>query len=194
VKFFGLGQPMPNFQFDLNIPPIGEFEEVVVNDNIADDGWDPWPAMQVQPEQPPAPVPIVNNEEEQFSYQFFGLEDLPSDESVGLFNDIIIPQAVHFPQEEAQDHEEVVLALPAFPSADPFLEGNNEQGEENMNPDAEENIIVGCMLHLDQPVHDPAYEDFMAKKRCSSWAQLCPPTQTSSLYQNHGQLSLWACF
>jgi hypothetical protein len=115
VEFFGLGQPVPNFQFDLNIPPIGEIEEGVVNDNIADDGWDPWPAEQVSSRATPAPVPIVNNEEEQFSYQFSGLEDLPSDESVGLFNDIIIPQAVHFPQEEVQHHEEVVLALPAFP-------------------------------------------------------------------------------
>ncbi|KAL5647947.1 hypothetical protein ACJX0J_042302, partial [Zea mays] len=98
--------PMPNFQFDFNIPPIGEIEEDAVNDNNADDGWDPWPVEQVQQDQPPTPMPIANNEEEQFSYQFSGLEDLPSDESMGLFNDIIIPQAVHFPQEEVQDHEE----------------------------------------------------------------------------------------
>jgi hypothetical protein len=175
VEFFGLGQPVPNFQFELNIPPIGEIEEDVVNDNIADDGWDPWPVEQVQQEQPPAPVPIANNEEEQFSYQLFGLEDLPSDESVGLFNDIVIPQAVHFPQEEVQDQEVVVLALPALPPADPFLEGNNDQGEENLNLNADENIIVGCMTHLDQPSQDPAYEDFMARKRFSSWAELCPP-------------------
>jgi hypothetical protein len=55
------------------------------------------------------------------------------------------------------------------------LEGNNEQGEENMNLNVEENINVGCMLHLEQPIHDPAYEDFMARKRFSSWAELCPP-------------------
>jgi hypothetical protein len=132
VEFFGLGQLVPNFQFDLNIPPIGEIEDVV-NDIIADDGWDPWPAEQVQQEQPHAPVPIANNEEEQFSYQLSGLEDLPSDESVGLFNGIVIPQAVHFPQEEVQDQGVVVLALPALPLADPFLEGNNDQGEENLN-------------------------------------------------------------
>jgi hypothetical protein len=168
VEFFGLGQPVPNFQFDLNIPPICENEVCVVNDNIADDDWDPWPAKQVHQEQPPAPVPIVNNEEEQFSYQLSGLEDLPFDESVGLFNDIIIPQAVHFPQEDVQDHEVVVLALPALSPADPILEGNNDQGEENMNLNAEENIIVGCMLHLEQPIQDPAYEDFMARKCFSS--------------------------
>jgi hypothetical protein len=97
VEFFGMGQPVPIFQFDLNIPPIGEIEEDADNDNITDDGWDPWPVQQVQQAQPPAPVPIVNNEEEQFSYQLSGLEDLPSDESMGLFNDIIIPQEVHFP-------------------------------------------------------------------------------------------------
>jgi hypothetical protein len=187
VEFFGLGQPVPNFQFDLNIPPIGEIEEDAENVNIAADGWDPWPVQQVQQEQPPAPVPVV--EEEQFSYQLSGLEDLPSDESVGLFNDIIIPQAVHFPHEEAQDHEVVVLALPAFPPADPILEGNNEQGEENMNPNVEENIIVGCMLHLEQPTHDPAYEDFMARKRFSSWAELCPPN--SDLIP---VAKLWAAF
>jgi hypothetical protein len=55
------------------------------------------------------------------------------------------------------------------------LEGNNEQGEENMNLNVEENINVGCMLHLEQPTHNPAYEDFMARKRFSSWAELCPP-------------------
>jgi hypothetical protein len=41
-------------------------------------------------------VPNDNNVEDQFNYQLSGLEDLPSDESVGLFNDIIIPQEVHF--------------------------------------------------------------------------------------------------
>jgi hypothetical protein len=192
VEFFGLGQPVPNFQFDLNIPPIGEIEEDAINDNIADDGWDPWPVEQVQQEQPPAPVPIAINEEEQFSYQLSVLEDLPSDEPMGLFNNIVIPQAVHFPQEEVQDQEVVVLALPALPPADPFLEGNNDQGEENLNLNADENIIVGCMTHLDQPSQDPAYEDFMARKRFSSWAELCPPIHTSSPFQNFGQLSLWA--
>jgi hypothetical protein len=97
VEFFGLGQPVPHFQFDLNIPPNGAIEIEAENANNADDGWDPWPVEQVQHEQPPVPVPIANNEEEQFSYQFSGLEDLPSDESVGLFNDIVIPQAVNFP-------------------------------------------------------------------------------------------------
>jgi hypothetical protein len=31
------------------------------------------------------------------------------------------------------------------------------------------------MTHLDQPSQDPAYEDFMARTRFSSWAELCPP-------------------
>jgi hypothetical protein len=64
-----------------------------------------------------------------------------------------------------------VLALPALPPADPFLEGNNEQndqGEQNLNLNVDENIIVGCMTHLDQPSQDPAYEDFVARKRFSS--------------------------
>jgi hypothetical protein len=123
-----MGQPVSNFQFDLNIPPIGEIEEEADNENNADDGWDFWPVQQAQQAQPPAPVPNANNEEEQFSYQLSGLEDLPSDESVGLFNDIIIPQEVRFPQEEAPENEDVVLALPAFPPADLILEGNNDQG------------------------------------------------------------------
>jgi hypothetical protein len=71
-------------------------EDVAIN---ADEGWDPWPVKQAQP---PEPVVIANNanvainEEEQFSYQLSGLEDLPSDDSVGYFNDIIIPQGVQF--------------------------------------------------------------------------------------------------
>jgi hypothetical protein len=117
-------------------------------------------------------VPNANNEEEQFSYQLSGLEDLPSDDSVGLFNDNIIPQEVHFPQEEAPNNEDVVLALPVFPPADLILEGNNDQGEENMN--VEENINVGCMQHFEQPIHDPAYEDYLARKHFSSWAEMFP--------------------
>ena len=156
---------------------MGKIELEVANANNADDGWDPWPVEQVQQDQPPAPVPLVNNEEEQFSYQFSGLEDLPSDESMGLFNDIVIPQAVNFPQEDVQDQEVVVLALPALPPADPFLEGNNDQndqGAQNLNLNADDNIIVGFMTHLNQPSQDPAYEDFLAKKHFSSWAKLCP--------------------
>ncbi|KAL5675331.1 hypothetical protein ACJX0J_011462, partial [Zea mays] len=68
--------------------------------------------------------------------------------------------------------------LQTLPPADPFLEGNNEQndqGEQNLNLNVDENIIVGCMTHLDQPSQDPAYEDFVARKRFSSWAELCPP-------------------
>jgi hypothetical protein len=177
VEFFGLGQHVPNFQL-VNFPPNGEIEIEAANANNTDDGWDPWSVEQVQQEQPPALVPIANNEEEQFSYQFSGLEDLPSDDSVGLFNDIVIPQAVNFPQVDVQDQEVVVLALPALPSADPFLEGNNvqnDQGEQDLNLNADESIIVGYMTHLDQPSQDPAYEDFMARKCFSSWAELCSP-------------------
>jgi hypothetical protein len=94
---------------------------------------------------------------------------------VGLFNDIVILQAINFPQVEALDHEVVVLALPALPPADPFLEGNNdqnEQGAQNLNPNADDNLIVGSMTHLSQPSEDPAYDDFLARKRFSSWAEL----------------------
>jgi hypothetical protein len=130
LNFFGMGQPMPNFQFqfDLNIPPedgINAEENVAAN---ADDGWDPWPVEQAQPPVPeavPNNVNAANNEEEQFSYQLSGLEDLPSDDSVGYFNDIIIPQGVQLHQEEASALAEAVLALPAFPPANINLEGNN---------------------------------------------------------------------
>jgi hypothetical protein len=86
---------MVNFQFDLNSPPpmggINEEENIANND---DDGWDAWPVQQVQP---PELVVNANNVEEQFSYHLSVLEDLASDESVGFFNDIIIPQGIHFP-------------------------------------------------------------------------------------------------
>jgi hypothetical protein len=89
VEYFGMGQPVVNLQFDLNIPPpmggINDEENIANND---DDGWDAWSVQQVQP---PDPVVNPNNVEEQFSYQLSRLEDLPSDESVGVFNDIIIP-------------------------------------------------------------------------------------------------------
>ena len=91
---------------------------------------------------------------------------------MGLFNDIIIPQEVHFPQVEAPKPVDAVLALRAFPPAGMLLEGNNDQGEENMQ--IEENINVGFMQHLEQPNHDPAYEDYLARKRLSSWADLFP--------------------
>jgi hypothetical protein len=38
----------------------------------------------------------------------------------------------------------------------------------------EENINVGFMQHLEQPNHDPTYEDYLARKRLSSWADLFP--------------------
>jgi hypothetical protein len=53
-------------------------EEDIANND--DEGWDPWPVQQAQP---PEPAANANNAEEQFSYQLSGLEDLPSDESVG---------------------------------------------------------------------------------------------------------------
>ena len=45
------------------------------------------------------------------------------------------------------------------------------------------------MLHLDQTIPDPAFEDFMARKRSSSWADLFP--------DNDGSVSIpkvWAAF
>ena len=53
----------------------------------------------------------------------------------------------------------------------------------------EDNINVGLMLHLDQTIPDPAFEDFMARKRSSSWADLFP--------DNDGSVSVpkvWAAF
>jgi hypothetical protein len=89
----------------------------------------------------------ANNVEEQFSYQLSGLEDMPSDESMGFFNDIIIPQGIHFPQVDAPEPADAVLALPTFPLEGMLSEGNNDQGEENMQ--IEENINVGLMQHLE---------------------------------------------
>jgi hypothetical protein len=52
------------------------------------------------------------------------------------------------------------------------LEGNNVQGQDDMQ--IEENINVGLMLHLEHTNPDLAFEDFMARKRSSSWADLLP--------------------
>jgi hypothetical protein len=183
---------MPNFQFqfDLNIPPedgINAEENVAAN---ADDGWDPWPVEQAQPPVPeavPNNVNAANNKEEQFSYQLSGFEDLPSDDSVGYFNDIIIPQGVQLHQEEASAPAEAVLALPAFPPANIILEGNNVEGPDDMQ--IEDNINVGLMLHLDQTVPDPALEDFLARKRSSSWAGLFPDNGDSVSIPK-----IWAAF
>jgi hypothetical protein len=147
-------------------------EEDIANND--DEGWDPWPVQQAQP---PEPVANANNAGEQFSYQLSGLEDLPSDESVGFFNDIIIPQGVQFPQEEAPEPVDAVLALPAFPPEGMLLEGNNDQVEEDMQ--IEENINVGLMQHLEQSTPDPAFEDYMARKCFSSWADLVPDNADS---------------
>jgi hypothetical protein len=190
VEFFGMGQPVANFQFDLNIPPMegnNVEEDVAIND---DEGWDPWPVQHTQPPEPVANANNANiaiNAEEQFSYQLLGLEDLPSDDLVGYFNDIIIPQGVQFQQEEASVPAEAVLALPAFPPENMILEGNNDQGEDDMQ--IEENINVGLMLHLEQSNPDPAFEDYMARKCSSSWADLFP--------DNVGSVSVpkvWAAF
>jgi hypothetical protein len=53
----------------------------------------------------------------------------------------------------------------------------------------EDNINVGLMLHLEQSIPDPAFEDYMARKRSSSWADLFP--------DNAGLVSVpkvWAAF
>jgi hypothetical protein len=52
------------------------------------------------------------------------------------------------------------------------LEGNNDQGGENMQ--IEENINVGLMQHLEQSIPDPAYEDYLARKCLNSWADIFP--------------------
>jgi hypothetical protein len=38
----------------------------------------------------------------------------------------------------------------------------------------EENINVGLMQHLEQSIPDPAYEDYLARKRLRSWADIFP--------------------
>jgi hypothetical protein len=67
---------------------------------------------------------------------------------------------------------EAVLALPAFTPENMILEGNNDQGEDDMQ--IEENINVGLILHLEKSNPDPAFEEYMARKRSSSWADLFP--------------------
>jgi hypothetical protein len=57
------GNLCPTSNLTSTSPPNGEIELEAANANNADDGWDPWPVEQVQQEQPPAPVPVVNNEE-----------------------------------------------------------------------------------------------------------------------------------
>jgi hypothetical protein len=53
-------------------------------------GWDEWPIQLVQPQGDNI---NVNNEDEQISYQLSKLEDfLSSDDSMGFFNEIVIPQ------------------------------------------------------------------------------------------------------
>jgi hypothetical protein len=73
---------------------------------------------------------------------------------------------------EAPDPAGAVLAWPAFPPEGMLLEGNNDQGDANMQ--IEENINVGLMQHLEQSIPDPAYEDYLARKRLSSWADIFP--------------------
>ncbi|KAL5650367.1 hypothetical protein ACJX0J_041176, partial [Zea mays] len=57
------------------------------------------------------------------------------------------------------------------------FQGNNVEGQDDMQ--IEDNINVGLMLHLDQTIPDPAFEDFMARKRSSSWADLFPDNDGS---------------
>ena len=106
---------------------------------------------------------------------------------MGYFNDIIIPQGVQLQQEEASAPAEAILALPAFPPDNINLEGNNVEGQDDMQ--IEDNINVGLMLHLDQTIPDPAFEDFMARKRSSSWADLFPDNGDSVSIPK-----IWAAF
>jgi hypothetical protein len=69
---------------------------------------------------------------------------------------------------EAPEPAEAVLAILAFPPDDMQMEGNHDQGDVNMQ--IEENINVGLMQHLEHSTSDPAYEDFLARKRFNSWA------------------------
>jgi hypothetical protein len=165
---------------------INEEENIANND---DDGWDVWPVQQVQP---PEPVVNANNMEEQFSYQLSGFEDLSSNESVGFFNDIIIPQGIHFPQVEAPEPADAVLALPTFPPKGMLLEGNNDQGEENMQ--IEENINVGLMQHLEQSNPDPAYADYLARKRLTSWVDLFPANPDFVSVPKVWAVFSWVCY
>jgi hypothetical protein len=56
----------------------------------------------------------------------------------------------------------------------------------------EDNINVGLMLHLDQTVPDPALEDFLARKRSSSWAGLFPDNGDSVSILKIWVVSSWA--
>jgi hypothetical protein len=73
---------------------------------------------------------------------------------------------------EAPEPADAVLALLAFPPEGMLLEGNNDQGEENMQ--IEENINVGLLQHLEQSNPDLAYEDYLARKCLTSWTDLFP--------------------
>jgi hypothetical protein len=73
-----------------------------------------------------------------------------------------------------------------------ILEGNNDQGEEDMQ--IEVNINVGLMQHLEQSTPDPAFEDYMARK-CFLLGLICSLTMLAlSLSQKFGLLSSRACY
>ncbi|ONM54005.1 hypothetical protein ZEAMMB73_Zm00001d019962 [Zea mays] len=158
--------------------PVGSFP-----DKFANASWGFPPRLWFRPPL----LSLTGGPPHPPSFNSFGLEDLPSDDSVGFFNDIIIPQGVQLQQEEAPAPAEAVLAFPAFPPDNINLEGNNIEGQDDMQ--IEDNINVGLMLHLDQTIPDHAFEDFMARKCSSSWADLFP--------DNDGSVSVpkvWAAF
>jgi hypothetical protein len=63
---------------------------------------------------------------------------------------------------EAPEPVEAVLAIPAFPPDGLQMEGNQDQGDVNMQ--IEESINVGLIQHLEHSNPDPKYEDFLARK------------------------------
>jgi hypothetical protein len=58
----------------------------------------------------------------------------------------------------------------------------------------EENINVGLMQHLEQSNPNLAYEDYLARKRLTSWADLLPANSDFVCAQKCGLLFSWACY
>jgi hypothetical protein len=96
------------------------------SDNAA---WEEWPLLV----QAPPPQNVEENEE-QFSFQLLGLEELnSSDNSIGLLNGFlslmpnhqINQEHVHanddLHPEQLQDHVDAILALPVSPKQAAFL-------------------------------------------------------------------------
>lgn len=71
-----------------------------------------------------------------------------------------------------QDQIEAVIALPVVPIWNEEVEGNQKQDAANMQID--DNIQVGLVRQINLHNADLAYEEYLARKRYSTWAGEVP--------------------